>query len=77
MAAFLGIIVINVLVRFLQRILAARIKEKNARYRLRRGLAFFGYLAAVLLLAAIFSDQFSSLTVALGVAGAGIAFALQ
>ena len=65
------------LVRFLQRTLAARIKEKNARYGLRRGLAFLGYLAAVLLLAAIFSDQFSSLTVALGVAGAGIAFALQ
>ena len=73
----MGIIVINVLVRFLQRTLAARIKEKNARYGLRRGLAFLGYLAAVLLLAAIFSDQFSSLTVALGVAGAGIAFALQ
>lgn len=76
-AAFLGIIAINVLVRYLQRTLAARIKEKNARYGLRRGLAFFGYLAAVLLLAAIFSDQLSSLTVALGVAGAGIAFALQ
>jgi small-conductance mechanosensitive channel len=76
-AAALGIIIINMLVRFLQRTLAARIKEKNARYGLRRGLAFFGYLAAVLLLAAIFSDQFSSLTVALGVAGAGIAFALQ
>ena len=59
-AAALGIIIINMLVRFLQRTLAARIKEKNARYGLRRGLAFFGYLAAVLLLAAIFSDQFSS-----------------
>jgi hypothetical protein len=40
-AAFLGIIVINVLVRFLQRTLAARVKEKNAHYGLRRGLAFF------------------------------------
>jgi hypothetical protein len=40
-AAFLGIIVINVLVRFLQHTLAARVKEKNARYGLRRGLAFF------------------------------------
>jgi small-conductance mechanosensitive channel len=76
-AAALGIIIINMLVRFLQRTLVARIKEKNARYGLRRGLAFFGYLAAALLLAAIFSDQLSSLTVALGIAGAGIAFALQ
>ncbi|GAB4167898.1 MAG: hypothetical protein OHK0024_03090 [Thalassobaculales bacterium] len=36
-----------------------------------------GYFAAALLLVAIFSDQLNNLTVALGVAGAGIAFALQ
>lgn len=76
-AATLGIIIINMLIRFLQRKLVARIKEKNARYGFRRGLTFFGYLIAVLVLAAIFSDQLSSITVALGVAGAGIAFALQ
>jgi len=75
--AFLGIVLVNVLVRFLQRTLSARIKEKNARFNLRRGLSFLGYLLAILLLAAVFSDQLSSLTVALGVAGAGIAFALQ
>ena len=76
-AATLGIIIINMLVRFTQRTLVVRIKEKNARYGFRRGLTFFGYLIAVLVLAAIFSDQLSSITVALGVAGAGIAFALQ
>lgn len=76
-AATLGIIIINMLVRFTQRTLVARIKEKKARYGFRRGLTFFGYLIAVLVLAAIFSDQLSSITVALGVAGAGIAFALQ
>ena len=75
--AFLGIVLVNVLIRFLQRSLLSRIQEKNARYNLRRGLSFLGYLLAILLLAAIFSDQLSSLTVALGVAGAGIAFALQ
>jgi len=66
---------VNILIRFLQRTLSARIKEKNARFNLRRGLSFLGYLLAILLLAAVFSDQLSSLTVALGVAGAGIAFA--
>jgi len=75
--AFLGIILVNILIRFLQRTLSARIKEKSARFSLRRGLSFLGYLLAILLLAAVFSDQLSSLTVALGVAGAGIAFALQ
>jgi small-conductance mechanosensitive channel len=76
-AAVFAIVMINILVRFLQRILAARVKEKNARYGLRRGLTFLGYLVAILVLAAIFSDQLTSFTVALGVAGAGIAFALQ
>ena len=40
-------------------------------------ITYFGYFASLLLVAAIFSDQMGNLTVALGVAGAGIAFALQ
>lgn len=47
------------------------------RYGIRRGLTFFGYLAAILLIIGIFSNQLSSISVALGVAGVGIAFALQ
>ncbi|MBI9050888.1 MAG: mechanosensitive ion channel [Anaerolineaceae bacterium] len=76
-ATLVGIIIINLLVRFLQRMLSSRLETKEIRYKVRRGLSFFGYLAIVLLIIGVFSNQLSSFTVALGVAGAGIAFALQ
>ena len=38
---------------------------------------FFGYLAVVIFVALVFSDKLGGFTVAFGVAGAGVAFALQ
>src|SRR5574337_217674 len=73
----IGIIIINLIVRYLQELLAGRVKTKEMQYGFRRGLTFFGYLATVVLVIGVFSDQLTSITVALGVAGAGIAFALQ
>ncbi len=52
-------------------------KDSDARYRARKIITFIGYTAGVLLLAAVFSDRLGRLTVAFGVAGAGVAFALQ
>ncbi len=72
-----GIILINLIVRFLQSLASSKIKTKEVRFNTRRGLTFFGYLAMVILVIGVFSDQLNSITVALGVAGAGIAFALQ
>lgn len=76
-AIVIGIIIINLVVRFLQRLASSHVKSKDVRYGLRRSLTFFGYLASVLLIIGVFSNQLSNITVALGVAGAGIAFALQ
>jgi len=76
-AAVIGMIVINLIVRFLQGLISTRVESRDMRYGIRRGLTFFGYLAAILLIIGIFSNQLSSISVALGVAGVGIAFALQ
>ncbi len=73
----IGIILINLLVRFLQRLVATKLESKEVRYGFRRGVNFLGYLAIVLMVVGVFSNQLSTFTVALGVAGAGIAFALQ
>ena len=72
-----GMFLIIVIVRFLQRSLTRYIKDSDMRYRARKFISIFGYLAGILLIMAIFSDRLGRLTVALGVAGAGIAFALQ
>lgn len=75
--AAIGIILINLIVRFLQRLASSRVESKELRYGIRRSLMFFGYFSIIVLTIGIFSDQLSNITVALGVAGAGIAFALQ
>ncbi len=76
-AMIAGLLVIVVLIRTAQRTLASRIKDGDTRYRVRKALSFAGYVLAFVFLAALFSDRLGGLTVAFGVAGAGIAFALQ
>ena len=67
-AATLGIIAVVVVVRILQRVLTKYIQDSSSRYRARKAATFFGYLLAF---------RLGGFTVAFGVAGAGIAFALQ
>ena len=72
-----GVIIVYVVARVLMRTVAGRIKDSDTRYRARKAISFLSFLAGALLVAAVLSDQLGSFTVALGVAGAGIAFALQ
>jgi small-conductance mechanosensitive channel len=72
-----GVLVILVLVHPLQRTLTKSIENNDLLYRMRKSLAFLGYILAILFLAGEFSNQLHSVMVALGVASAGIAFALQ
>ncbi len=53
------------------------IKAVDSRYRLRKFITILSYVIVILALSIIFSDRLGGLTVAMGVAGAGIAFALQ
>ena len=72
-----GVILINLCIRLLQRFVSGRVGPTSTRYGARRGLTVLGYLLSIFLVLFIFADQLGNITVALGVAGAGIAFALQ
>jgi small-conductance mechanosensitive channel len=76
-SAAVGVLIVVILVRFFQKSSARYIKDSDIRYRVRKFITFLGYLAAILVIATIYSDRLGGLTVAFGVAGAGIAFALQ
>lgn len=76
-AAMIGILVVIVVVRLIQRTLSRSIHDTDTRYRARKFVTFVGYFLGVGVLIVIFSDKLGGFTVALGVAGAGIAFALQ
>ena len=61
----------------LRRALTARIEDVDLRYRTRKGVTSATWALALLLAAGQFSDALSGLGAAIGIAGAGIAFALQ
>jgi small-conductance mechanosensitive channel len=67
-------LLITALVR---RIIPRYITETSSRYRARKFINLLGYILITLSIVLVYSSQLSGFTVFLGVAGAGIAFALQ
>lgn len=76
-SAVLGVVTVYVLGRLLQRSIRRYVKDNAARYRARKLVSFAVYVGGALVLATVFSSRLAGFTVAFGVAGAGIAFALQ
>ena len=75
--AFLGLVAIRLLVGALGRSIPGYVTDSQARYRVRKLITLAGYLVVLLFLAIVFKDKLGGLTVVLGLAGAGVAFALQ
>ncbi len=75
--ALLALIAIMTTSRLLKSSITRHVQGKDVRYRLRKFVNLVSYLVIVIFLTIIFGEYFSNLTVAIGVAGAGIAFALQ
>ena len=77
LAALVGLVLIVLAVRLAQHYITRNLKDSDSRYYGRKLITFGGYLAVILLVSIVFRDRLVGLTVAIGVAGAGIAFALQ
>ena len=76
-SALASLLIVIVVSRFIKTSITKYVKGVDTRYRLRKFITFVSYVLVVLLLTIIFSDRLGNLTVAMGVAGAGIAFSLQ
>jgi small-conductance mechanosensitive channel len=72
-----GIIFIIIILRVLQKSITKYVKDQENRYKTRKMINIFGYVVALIFIAIVYSDQLGGITVVLGVASAGIAFALQ
>lgn len=77
LAAVLGIVVIHITFRLLEKTLPRHFSRGDVRYRVRKFLVLCGYVIGILFMAILFGDRLGRLTFALGVAGAGIVVALQ
>jgi small-conductance mechanosensitive channel len=76
-AAVVGILIIHAAFRVLEQTLPRRFGRADARYKVRKFVAFSGYLLILLFLAILFEDRLRGLSLFLGIAGAGVAVALQ
>ena len=76
-AAITGIAAIYLTFRVLERTLPQHFGQANVRYRVRKFIVFCGYVTVLLFLAILFEDRLGRLGFALGIAGAGLAVALQ
>jgi small-conductance mechanosensitive channel len=76
-AAIVGILLIHFGFRVLEQTLPRHFGQADARYRVRKFVVFSGYVAILLFVSILFEDRLGRLSFALGVAGAGVAVALQ
>src|ERR1700728_3562795 len=76
-AAVVGILFIQGTFRVLEKTLPRRFGRADARYKVRKFLVFSGYFSILLFLAFLFEDRLGRLSFAFGIAGAGVAIALQ
>lgn len=72
-----GTLLIWFINKLIQNRLFNKIKDNESKYKAKKFSSFLGAIFTIVLISIIFSDKIGSLTVAFGVAGAGIAFALQ
>ena len=74
---FILFIIVYLLVRLLKKGVTKVTRDNASKYKFRKLVSFLGYILFAIGLMFIFNTSFSGIGTALGVAGAGIAFALQ
>jgi len=72
-----GLLLLRFVTSFLKRVATRRIDRPESVHMVKRLISMGAYILAFLLLTSVFGDKLGGLSVAFGVAGAGIAFALQ
>ena len=73
----IGAIVIFIIARYVKKIISKHVDNSDHKYRSRKAVNFLSYIFFIALLAFAYSDKLGNIGITLGLAGAGIAFALQ
>lgn len=73
----IALIIVWFIAKIVKRIIPKYINTTQTRYRSRKFINLIGYFFSVLIIATAYSNKLNGLSVFLGVAGAGIAFAMQ
>lgn len=74
---FIGSIIIWGAIKVIRRVFSSKIKDTDSRYHTRKFIDFLGYISSIILFIVVFNNNLGKVNIAFGIAGAGIAFALQ
>ena len=77
LTVIVGVIIIWIIIKVLQKHFFVKIKGNDIRYKAKKLSSFIGYILSIVLLLVVYMNKLGEFTVAIGVASAGIAFALQ
>lgn len=73
----LAIVVVWIAARLAKRLVRRRVADRHTRYRAQKGVSFAAFMLALAIVLAQLGGALSGVSVAIGAASAGIAFALQ
>lgn len=73
----IALVIIYIIASFVKKIIPKYIAATDSRYKARKFINFIGYAVFVFIILFVFSNKLTGFSVFIGVAGAGIAFALQ
>lgn len=74
---FIGICFVLLISYYLKKIVSKNISNNEHKYRTRKAINILGYLLIISVVLFVYSDKLGNIGIAIGLAGAGIAFALQ
>jgi len=77
LVAILSLLVVYLITYAIRRIITRYVADTATRYRARKVASGFGFFTALVVLGAVLTGHLGQLTVIIGLAGAGVAFALQ
>ena len=75
--ASIGIVIILIISKIAKTKLSKQVSDNSSKYKTKKLIDFIAFVLIIILFSIIYSDKLGGLTVAFGVAGAGVAFALQ
>jgi len=73
----LAVVIIIVMIKILRNVINSKVSDHNLKYRTRKVLNFLSFMLIIFIASLIFNDKLEKLTLAFGIIGAGVAFALQ
>ena len=73
----IGVVVIFLVGHFVKKMFTRNITNNSNKYRANKAVNFFGYFLILIAVLLIYEDKLGNIGMAMGMAGAGIAFALQ